>query len=341
MSQLEKQISGDWYELRRALDEPDTLVDFLGISASEFKSAAERLRLAVEEGVVEYKRGLLHSVMSPLKSLKWDSRAITDLNPPLREAAMGVLTPAVQRLFALGLLRLYSPRSGGAEQEPGSGEAAGPGSKPMLSPGTSSAGSTDEAREPTPDIKKVVQEVKNLLKERPELQQHQEVKRIMVQLKYYNTELEKMRSLAPNIPREKAAAFKKNFQTTFNEISQKIGAAYNTLINEETERDRPKEQLPVLKRYDFSTMDKLFREQIAGAAKIYSTIRYADQERYQMREVLVELSAGEPFYSGFFARELKQYQQLAPFGEDYLKIARAFGGQLQHYYDRYAEWLSP
>jgi DNA-binding XRE family transcriptional regulator len=199
----------------------------------------------------------------------------------------------------------------------------------------------EKGREPTPDIRKVVQEVKSLLKEHPELKQHQEVKRIMVQLKYYNTELEKMRSLAPNIPPEKAAAFKKNFQTTFNEIAQKIGAAYNTLINEEIERDRPKEQLPVLKRYDFSTMDKLFREQIANAAKIYSTIRYADQERYQMREVLVELSAGEPFYSGFIARELRQYQQLAPFGEDHLKITRAFGSQLQHYYDRYAEWLSP
>ena len=364
MSELEKQITGDWYELRTALDEPDTLVDFLDIKPSEFKGAAERLRLAVEQGVVEYKRGLLHSVMSPLKSLKWDSRAITDLNPPLREAAMGVLTPAAQRLFALGLLRLYSPKSGGVGQEPGSGSSGGSGPSssnqsrqtggsaagsagsssaggPGAGAGTSGQGAAEEGGEQAPDIKKVVQEVKRLLKERPELQQHQEVKRIMVQLKYYNTELEKMRSLAPNIPREKAAAFKKNFQTTFNEIAQKINGAYNSLINEEIERDRPKEQLPVLKRYDFSTMDKLFREQIAGAAKIYSTIRYANQERYQMREVLVELSAGEPFYAGFFARELKQYQQLAPFGEDYLKISRAFGGQLQQYYDRYAEWLTP
>jgi len=55
----------------------------------------------------------------------------------------------------------------------------------------------------------------------------------------------------------------------------------------------------------------------------------------------VELSAGEPFYAGFFGRELKQDQQLAPFGQDYLKISRAFGSQLQHYYDRYAEWLNP
>ena len=330
MSELEKQITGDWYEVRRALDEPDTLVDFLEISPAEFTRAAEQLRFAVEEGIVEYKRGLLHSIMSPLKSLKWDSRAITDLTPPLRESAMGVLTPAVQRLFALGLLRLYSQKS--------SEEAAGSQEKPEAA--NPQAPNKDPSQHASSDIKTVVQEVKNMLKERPLLRNHQEVKKIMLQLKYYNTELEKMRSLAPNIPPEKAAGFKQNFQDTFNEIAQKIAASYTTLINEEMERNRPKEQLPVLKRYDFTNMDKLFRDQIANATRIYSTIRHADQERYQMREILVELSAGEPFHAGFFDRELKAYKQLAPFGEDNLKISRAFGNQLQRYYDRYAEWIA-
>ncbi len=337
MSELEKQITGDWYEVRRALDEPDTLVDFLEISPAEFTRAAEQLRFAVEQGIVEYKRGLLHSIMSPLKSLKWDSRAITDLTPPLRESAMGVLSPAVQRLFALGLLRLYSQKS--SEEATGSQEKP-EGAYSQASHQQREAPQEEASQNMPTDIKTVVEEVKNMLKERPLLRNHQEVKKIMLQLKYYNTELEKMRSLAPNIPPEKAAGFKQNFQATFNEISQKIAASYNALINEEIEKHRPKEQLPVLKRYDFTNMDKLFREQIANATRIYSTIRHADQERYQMREILVELSAGEPYHAGFFDRELKAYKQLAPFGEDNLKISRAFGNQLQRYYDRYAEWIS-
>lgn len=342
VSELEKQITGDWYEVRNALDEPDTLVDFLEISPAEFSRAAEQLRFAVEQGVVEYKRGLLHSIMSPLKSLKWDSRAITDLTPPLREAAMSVLTPAVQRLFALGLLRLYSSKSS-EETAPGvkAAAAASPNRPegPQTPPRGSSKTSADSEETPS-DIKTVVQEVRNMLKERPALQNHQEVKKIMLQLKYYNTELAKMRSLTPNIPPEKAAGFKKNFQDTFNEITQKINASYNALLNEEMERNRPKEQLPVLKRYNFDNTDKLFRDQIANATRIYSTIRHADQERYQMRETLVELSAGEPYHAGFFDRELKAYQQLAPFGEDNLKISRAFGNQVQRYYDRYAVWIA-
>lgn len=379
MSELEKQITGDWYEVRSALDEPDTLVDFLNIAPSEFTRAAEQLRFAMEEGVVEYKRGLLHSIMYPLKSLKWDSKAITDLNPPLREAALGVLTPAVQRLFALGLLRLYSTktpekdaantahadsadsatkapleagtsapaqssgsghaeRTGSTEQRTGQrGQTGNKGSAPK---GPHTSPSSEQGGENPPDIKSVVQEVKNMLKDKPELRNHQEVKKIMLQLKYYNTELEKMRSLAPNIPPEKAEGFKHNFQTTFNEIAQKIAASYTTLMNEEMERNRPKEQLPILKRYDFDTMDKLFRDQIANGTRIFSTIRHAEHEKYQMREILVELSAGEPYYGGFFDRELKSYKQIAPFGDDYLKISRAFGTQVLRYYERYAEWIA-
>ena len=372
MSELEKQITGDWYEVRSALDEPDTLVDFLNIAPSEFTRAAEQLRFAVEEGVVEYKRGLLHSIMYPLKSLKWDSKAITDLNPPLREAALGVLTPAVQRLFALGLLRLYSTKtpekdaanadsaakapseagtsapaqsSGSGSRSPAghagrTGRTDSIGDTGSVPKGPRTSPSSEQSGEDPPDIKSVVQEVKNMLKDKPELRNHQEVKKIMLQLKYYNTELEKMRSLAPNIPPEKAEGFKRNFQTTFNEIAQKIAASYTTLMNEEMERNRPKEQLPILKRYDFETMDKLFREQIANGARIFSTIRHAEQEKYQMREILVELSAGEPYYAGFFDRELKNYKQIAPFDDDYLKISRAFGTQVLRYYERYAEWIA-
>lgn len=318
MSELEKKITGDWYEIRSTLDEPDKLVDLLEMEAPEFNEAAERLRFAIDEGVVEYKRDLLHSLMTPLKSLKWDSKAITALERSVRQAAVGVLTPAVQRLFALGMLRLYNTKNETQEENPHSQEPE---------------------EQKVPDIKTIVAEVQEMVKDRPELRTHQEVKRIMMQLKNYNTELEKMRSLAPNIPREKQEGFKRNFQEIFDDITEKIQNAYRSIINEEYKDESPAENLPILKRYDFFSMEKLYRSQVENAARIYSTIRFAEQERFQMREVLVELAAGEPFYEGFFKRELEQYNHLAPFGDDSLKISRAFGDQISRYYDRYAEWI--
>ncbi len=318
MGELEKKISGDWYEIRRALDEPDTLVDQLEITPEEFREAAEKLRFAIDEGIVEYKRDLLHTVMTPLKSLRWDSKAITDLEKSVRQSAVGVLTPAVQRLFALGMLRLYNLKNENQEEPPAIQE-------------------TEE--KDTPDIKTIVAEVQEIVKERPELRTHQEVKRIMMQLKNYNTELEKMKSLAPNIPREKQEGFKKNFNEIFSDITEKIQNAYRSLIREELTEPKQVENLPILKRYDFYGMEKMYREQIANAARIHSTIRFAEKERFQMREVLVELAAGEPFYDGLLKRELEEYRHLAPFGKDHMKISRAFGEQIGRYFDRYAEWL--
>lgn len=318
MGELEKQISGDWYEIRSTLDEPDKLVDLLEMEAPEFSEAAERLRFAIDEGVVEYKRDLLHTLMTPLKSLKWDSKAITTLERSVRQAAVGVLTPAVQRLFALGMLRLYSPRGEAREDTPRAGEPE---------------------EEKAPDIKTIVAEVQEMVKDRPELRTHQEVKRIMIQLKNYNAELEKMQNLAPNIPKEKLESFKRNFKETFDDLTEKIRSAYRNLLEAEFGKETPAENLPILKRYDFFEMEKLYRDQVANAARIYSTIRFAEQERFQMREILVELASSEPYYEGFFKKELESYRHLAPFGEDYLKISKAFGEQISRYYDRYAEWI--
>ena len=320
MSEIEKQITGDWYEIRSALDDPDTLIDYLDISPEEFVQAADKLRFSIDQGIVEYKRELLHSLMTPLKSLKWDSKAITNLEVAVRQSAMSILTPAVQRLFGSGKLRLYSAR--GEELE-----------EAQANPETSA----DEA----PDLKTIVAEVKEMIKQRPQMRANTEVKRILAQLKYYNTELEKMRSLEPNIPAEKKEGFRKNFQTTFREIIEKIRGAYQTILDEELQENRPPEHRHVLKRYDFSGFDNLFREQIRTAARIYSTVGFAKKERFQMRESLVELSAGEPYYIGFFSRELEQYKKLAPFGDDNLKISRAFAEQTSRYYDRYAEWVRP
>jgi len=318
VSEREKKIAGDWYEIRSALDDPDTLTDYLGISAPEFHESAEKLRFSIDRGIVEYKTELIHSIMSPLKSLKWDSKAIATLDEVERPAAIAVLTSAVQRLFSLGKMRLYTVRGEVIEEE-----------------SDKKGAENDEA----PDIKTIVADVQDLVKQKPALRANTEVKRIMAQLKYYNTQLEKMRSLEPNIPPEKRTDFRGNFQATFNEIVQKIRSAYQTLLDQEFQENKPPETRPLLKRYDFSGFDHLYRDQVQNAARIYSTIGFAKDERFQMREVLVDLAAGEPYYTGSFTKELELYKRLAPFGEDNLKISRAFSDQLSRYFERYAEWI--
>lgn len=323
MSELEKKIIGDWYEIRSALDEPDTMIDFLDISPREFMQGAKNLRFSTDQGIVEYKHELIRTILAPLDSLKWDSKAITNLDGAVRMSAMSILTPAVQRLFALGGLRLYSARGEEIEEE-----------------AESEKDGTNQEQD-LPDIKTIIADVQEIVKQHPELRNNPEIKRILAQLKYYNTELKKMQSLEPNIPPEKKEGFRKNFQTTFHQINQKIRNAYQTLIDEELQKNRPPETKPLLKRYDFSQFENLYREQVQNASRLYSTISFVKKERFQMREILIDLSAGGPALMNLFTRELEEYKKLAPFGDDNVSISKAFGEQTSRYFERYAEWVQP
>jgi hypothetical protein len=66
MSDLEKRISGDWIDIKATLNDPFGIQDLLKLSLTELKTAAERLRFSVEQGIIEFKRSVLSPVLSVL-----------------------------------------------------------------------------------------------------------------------------------------------------------------------------------------------------------------------------------------------------------------------------------
>ncbi len=318
MSDLEKSISTGWYEVRTRLDKPDDLFDYLEIEKRDLQQIAEGLRLSVEEGITEYKRSLLHSVMSSLGSLKYDSKAITDLNEQTKKGSYLTFLPILERLIVLGMLRV--PAAGEDEAEEGS--------KPQ----------PEEEPQELPDIKTIVNEVRSLIKEKPELQNNQEIKRIFLQLKYYNSELEKKKSLEPNIPKEKKPSFDANFQSIFDEIHEKIRNAYRNFTAQQAQQNKPESKLPILRRYDFSKCEPIYRKQAEEASRLYHTLHFARRERYQMREILLEIASAEPYYVESYANELSCYGKLAPFAGDATRISLALAENLRRYCERSVEW---
>jgi hypothetical protein len=313
---LEKSIAADWYEIRTNLNDPDALISYLELGPDAVGRMREGLRLSVEEGVAEFKKSLVHSIMTPLKSLKWDSKAISSLAEMIEKAAMLTLAPALQRLLALGYIRPAPPREQQAEEQ-------------------------EEPRQPQearqmPAIKEMVADVKERIKKKPELKNHQEVKRIFVQLKYYNNQLEKMRSLQPGIPKEKQQSFLANFRQTFDEIHERIYNAYTALLRElEPPAPQKASRTPILKRYEIAPAEPLYRSQCEDAARLYSTLAFAERERYNMRELLLELVTGEGYYISSYDQELKKYRTIAPFGSDYLQMSVAVSNALYRYLERF------
>lgn len=317
METLEKTIAADWYEIRTRMDDPDGLVDYLELDPQTVSRMRESLRLSVEEGVVEFKKGLLHSIMTPLKSLKWDSKAMSELEETVSKAAMLVLTPALQRLLALGYIRAVPPRQAEEPEEPQEKE---------------------KEKQQLPQIKEMVEDVQERIRQKPELKNHQEVNRIFVQLKYYNSQLEKMQSLQPGIPKEKQQPFLVNFRQTFGEIHRKIYNSYTALLRElEPPKPQPKSRGPILKRYEITPVEPLYRSQCEEAARLYSSLVYAEGERYNMRELLLELVTGEGYYISTYDRELEKYRTIAPFGRDYIEMAQAVGEAIHRYLAHFSE----
>lgn len=317
VSELEKYINNGWYEIRTRLDKPDDLFDYLQIEKNDLRQMAEGLRLSVEKGVVEYKRSLLHSIMSHLGTLKYNSRAITDLGTTTDKSSYLTSLPVLQRLIALGLLHV--PQTDQKESEEAM-EAA-----------------ENKAKE-RPNIKTIVSEVHNMINERPEIQKNNEVKRIFLQLKNYNNELAKKKSLEPNIPKEKKASFEENFRQVFEDIHQKIYNAYSTLLSREEEQSQSQSKLPLIKRYDFSRCDDVFRSQAEEASRLYHTLAFAIKERSQMREILLEIAAAEPYYEKGYTHELACYKKIVPFSGDDIQVSLAYAETLRRYCERSIEW---
>jgi hypothetical protein len=254
--------------------------------------------------------------MSRLGSLKYDSKAITDLKSQTKKASYLTVMPILERLIALGLVKVPSAEARESDEEQ----------------------QEQEKKEEMPDIKTIVAEVRNMVKERPELQNHSEIKRIFLQLKYYNTELEKKKDLEPNIPKEKRPSFEANFRQIFQEIHDKIQNAYRNLTKEEQQEARPASRLPILKRYDFSKCENIYRTQAQEASKLYHTLFFAVKERSQMREILLEIASAEPYYEDRYNREMECYGKLAPFAGDDTRICLALAENIRRYCERSIEW---
>jgi hypothetical protein len=249
--------------------------------------------------------------------MKWDSMAMADLSETIARAGMLVLTPALQRLLALGYLRVGPAQR--SEQEQGEEEEAQQG--PQM-----------------PAIKEMVADVKERIEKQPELKTHKEVNRIFAQLKYYNSQLEKMRSLQPGIPHDKQRLFLSNFQQTFNEIHEKIYSSYTALLRElEPPKEQKPSRLPILKRYELAPAEPLYRSQCEEGARLFSSLSFADRKRYNMREPLLDLSTGEGYYDSLYDQELQKYRTIAPFAQDYLQMSRAVAETLHRYLERFTE----
>jgi hypothetical protein len=281
MRELERRITGDWYDLREAGKDQYALIEFLGFSSQDLGRLAEELRSAVEEGLIEYKDMILRRAFITLEAVQFQSVRFEELQAreqPLKDLVFVVL---LQRLLCTGVIPL-----------PKSKEGEG------LSP--------DDL-----DVSSVITEVRNRIKRDPSFQTHPAVKNIFVQVALYQKEKKKMEELLPMIQPEKMDVFRANFGATFKRIFDSIKKNYSDILIEEESRRLDREnKRDLLHRVPLKDLAPFLQNQAQSVCRICSTLTYAREDKYKTRGILVDLYKQKEEYFKRIESEQRVYRSL-------------------------------
>ena len=300
MEGLEKTISGDWFDIKSNADNLRELEDYFELTAPDFETAAQEIRLSVEEGIVEYKRNILNPLFSFSESLKYDSRGFEELIQQAENLAPLIYILFLQRLIARGTIPLKKQEI-----------------------------NLDEDRKL--GIKEIIQDVNDRIQMDQSVAMHQSIKNILAQVNLYKKELAEMKKMLPNIPREKTEAFSDNFKKTFAEINQRIEENYSAFLREEIQKYHESLNTNPLSYIDVKYMGKLFLEQAQTVSKLRSTLKYAENEGFKTRTVLVNIEKEQEELRRPFFRELLEYKRLTESDQDAFTLSKAFSSEIVHH----------
>jgi hypothetical protein len=281
MEEAEKRISGDWIELKGKANDFHGLLDMLSIPPYELKSAAERLRLSVEQGVVEFKRVGLNHVLSILEAARFKSLAADHMKAQEKNLGVLLFTTLSQRLLCAELMPLSRP----AEEKHSFGVES-------------------------LQVGGILTDVKARVRANPALRAHPSIKNILMQVQRYNAENQKMRELIPTIRPEMRTSFLANFTSTFEEIIGSIRRHYAVLLQEEQSAEKARKEGFSLSLMPLKELAPLLLGQGREISRFRSTLAYAREEKYKTREILVKLYDGRQAVLKLFDEEAKAYRRI-------------------------------
>lgn len=312
MIDLEKWISGDWIDIREAARDLDALGDHFRLSEAELQAQIRRLGLAVEEGIVEYKRSLLLPLFTTLEQMKYQSVSSSDLEAYRRSMDSLLYTIMIQKLLASGTIPASRPA---AAEAPAAG---------------------------TLDIQSIVADIHRRAQADPRLLKHPAVKNILMQFQIYRREWEKMQELAPNIREEKEATFRDNFRAVFNRSFESIRRHYAGFLLEGAERRSETQRLDPLRRLPLRELVPLLLRQARQVSRLRSTLRYAVEKKHRTREILVRAFEKRREVLDLLEMELGLYRELsARLGRPEPEAgARSAAARMRDEVARVLEWLA-
>lgn len=302
MSGLAAKISGDWFDIREALTDVHRLQDILLPDSAFAKQQERRLLLCVEEGTIEYKRGVLQQYLAAIEEANFRTFQSADYRGIELGFQFLTFLSLVQRKIANGSLKLH--------EEP---HDAAPSTRP------------------TPEIREIMHDIRTRIRKDAEYRRRAPVKNILMQINKYSREVDSLRKLVRTAPQDKKPAYVRNFRKTSDEIFASIKRHYAELLEQESSENDQISDNP-LAVYDLKPLAPLFTSQAEAFASMASSLVYARTEEQRIREAVVALGRRREELLSGVDRERSTYAEMT--GSNPAPVARAFARELVAALDR-------
>lgn len=314
MEELTKKIKRDLFDIKENINNPDKLMELFSFKKDEFEKIIHNLKYSVEDSLFEYKKTTINLILDPLISLQYDSRAMNSFDDQIISAKGLLSVVLIQRLIAVGTIKTTDNKREISRE-------------------------TLEQEVSKPGIREILEFVQKEPKTNPDILKDTLFKKIVMHIKMYRNESQKMKDLMEKVPVDKKSTIKRNFEIILAEKILKMREAYNEIID----RTVKKEQAPVVQnlllRYDFKTMGKFYMNQIEAYSKLLSTLTFAKSEKFQTRELLLNLAREKASFSTLIEKERSEYGAIVLSDEDGTKTGKAFLRRIIEFLKKEKDWL--
>jgi hypothetical protein len=308
VSGLSTKIAGDWFDIREAVSDLDRLQDILIPDPSAARSEQRKLRLSVEEGAVEYKRGAVLQTFAVLEDANFRTFGPEDYHTIELRFEFLTFLSLVQRQLSDGSLG-FRERS-------------------------------DPADDPLPDleIREIMHDVQQRIRSDGANRRNPHIKNILMQISIYSREVDALKKLVKTAPEEKKPAIVRNFRNTSEGIFAKIRRQYQGLIREERQEVAPAAER-LIETVNRKVLAPVFTGQAEGFASLASTVVFARTEADRIREILVSAARRKSETLALVDKEEAAYEQLAP--GNARQLSREFAREVGAVLDRILEPVEP
>lgn len=281
MQELVKLIKDKYWEIIQIYNDPVLVVEFYTWNRDDITTIIKYLEQSVENGIFECKLSMLNEFFSKLDDIRYKDLPFTTISQNNVLIKYLLFLIILQRLVIIKGLRNQKTKN---PDEPDNSEI---------------------------EMKEILAVINNLIEENPDYKNHNNIKLILLQLKKYNKEREQLSKLLPQVPEIRKKAFLQNSKKNIDLIHTNIINSYRLLKNEVLQMDTSIDtKSSILDSHNFQSLDTIYEKQIQNYNQITTTILFALQDKYQVRENIVKILDKKSTYTELIHFEIKATKQI-------------------------------